>query len=221
MGSTAPGMSMETAIRNGQIVNSLQSAMRDGASGLRDFPALLKRIIRERMWSLVYVESIKACVEFKTFSEFVSAGPPEGLGADVRTLKHLCRDDTEALDLLDVATQTPNGGDRRSEQAAISFDNVKTEAPTGNSRDAALRRLRKDRPDLHALVISGEMSANSAMVEAGFRKRLTVEETLRKTFAKIDADQQFSHLRTLIEQATPEARAALRVWLSECEDETP
>ena len=34
-----------------------------------------------------------------------------------------------------------------------------------------MRRLRKDRPDVHQRVLAGEMSANAAMVEAGFRKR--------------------------------------------------
>ncbi len=87
--------------------------------------------------------------------DVVDGGPPEGLGAGIRTLKHLCRDDAEALDLLDRMTQTPHGGDHKSDQASIKFDNVQvdTPAPTGNSKDAALRRLRKDRPDLHAKTV--------------------------------------------------------------------
>jgi hypothetical protein len=43
--------------------------------------------------------------------------------------------------------------------------------PWGNSAAAALRRLDKDRPDLHKRVLAGEMSANAAMVEASFRKK--------------------------------------------------
>jgi len=46
------------------------------------------------------------------------------------------------------------------------------EKPDGNSRDAALRRLRKDRSDLHEQVIAGEMTPHGAMVDAGFRKRM-------------------------------------------------
>jgi hypothetical protein len=50
----------------------------------------------------------------------------------------------------------------------------------GNASAAALRRLRKDRPDLHAEVMAGEQSANAAAIEAGFRPKtatvpLTVE----------------------------------------------
>jgi len=43
--------------------------------------------------------------------------------------------------------------------------------PSGNSQESALRRLRKDRPDLHELVLNGERSAHAAAIEAGFRKR--------------------------------------------------
>ena len=43
-------------------------------------------------------------------------------------------------------------------------------APQGTSADAGRRRLRKDRPDLHERVLSGELSVHAAMVEAGFRK---------------------------------------------------
>ena len=43
--------------------------------------------------------------------------------------------------------------------------------PTGTSRAYALRRLREQRPDVHARVLAGEISPHAGMVEAGFRKR--------------------------------------------------
>jgi hypothetical protein len=45
-----------------------------------------------------------------------------------------------------------------------------SERPSGNSRAAFLRRLRKDRPDIHARVLAGEISAHAGMIEAGFRR---------------------------------------------------
>jgi hypothetical protein len=42
--------------------------------------------------------------------------------------------------------------------------------PVGTTRKQALRRLEKDRPDIHARVMAGEITANAGMVEAGFRK---------------------------------------------------
>jgi hypothetical protein len=41
----------------------------------------------------------------------------------------------------------------------------------GTSRQYAIRKLRNDAPELHARVLAGEISANRAMVEAGFRRR--------------------------------------------------
>ena len=58
-------------------------------------------------------------------------------------------------------------------RAAIP-DNVHSPSgprPSGNSREAALRRLAKDRPDLLAEVEAGRLSAHGAMVKAGFRPR--------------------------------------------------
>jgi hypothetical protein len=49
---------------------------------------------------------------------------------------------------------------------------LKHQRPTGTSQSAALRRLRKDRPDLLELVLNGDMSAHGAMVKAGFRPKL-------------------------------------------------
>ncbi len=73
------------------------------------------------------------------------------------------------LDLIDQARQRKHGGDHMSK-----FDNVQLaieQAPTGNRTDAALRRLRKDRPDLPQRVINKELSAHAAMIEAGYYKQ--------------------------------------------------
>ena len=53
----------------------------------------------------------------------------------------------------------------------IGCDVRTSERPSGNSRLAFLWRLRKDRPDIHARVLAGELSLYAGMVEAGFRKR--------------------------------------------------
>jgi hypothetical protein len=48
--------------------------------------------------------------------------------------------------------------------------NINSSRPTGGSKAYALRRLRKDRPDIHARVLAGEISAHAGMIEAGFRR---------------------------------------------------
>lgn len=54
-----------------------------------------------------------------------------------------------------------------------SCDNVTaiSSGDRGNAPAYALRRLKRDRPDLAARVLAGEMSAHAAAVEAGFRNR--------------------------------------------------
>jgi len=84
------------------------------------------------------------------------------------------------LNLIDQVTQGKPGapeGNQNARGEKTPLDNIQgCPAPTGTSRDAALRRLRKDRPDLHAKVISGEKTAHRAMVEAGFRQEPTPME---------------------------------------------
>jgi hypothetical protein len=42
--------------------------------------------------------------------------------------------------------------------------------PQGNSRACILRRLRRDYPQLHALVLDGTLSPHRAAIQAGFRR---------------------------------------------------
>jgi hypothetical protein len=81
-------------------------------------------------------------------------------------LKNICRDDIEALDIVDQAVQKPDGKPSKTGNIVTSLGR-----PEGNSRDKALRRLREHRPDLHAQVVASELSAHAAMIEAGFRPR--------------------------------------------------
>ncbi len=67
------------------------------------------------------------------------------------------------------------GKQGRSTNTEKDYNVILSSKPVGNERSYALRRLRKDRPDLHKKVIVFEMSPHAAMVEAGFRpKTITV-----------------------------------------------
>ena len=159
--------------KNANLVEALGSSLRSGDHGLKAVPGLVKRVLAEDAWRS-FVTQRGELVEYEQFEEFVATPPLKGLGATLDLVRTLVRDDPVALDLFDQATRTPNGGDRRSE-AAISLYNIQSDpdvtAPSGTSREAGLRRLRKDRPDLHADVLAGRLSTHSAMVKAGFRKR--------------------------------------------------
>jgi hypothetical protein len=79
---------------------------------------------------------------------------------------------TEPISLQVVQFLARHGGDRRSERAKADQGGQSTLKPAQkNTKAHWLARLRRDRPDLAEKVIAGELSANAAAIEAGFRKK--------------------------------------------------
>jgi phage-related baseplate assembly protein len=152
----------------------LGGALRDGAHGLSSVPSLLRQVLEEESWR-EFVTQRGERISHARFAEFVTTPPLAGLGATVKLVKKVVdaiEDDAERAtvqDLLDRALQDRPGGDRRSDQA-INRNNVPP-GPAGNTRDQALRRLRKDAPELHSEVLAGRLSAHGAMVKAGYRPK--------------------------------------------------
>jgi hypothetical protein len=147
----------------GEVIATFARAIFHGSHNLENIPGLLKRIIREDLWQ-EYPQGGEI-VRFNRFQDFLV----KGVDVQPQTLKNLCRDDPEALDLLDqVLTHQGYRSDLH--------DNVmEVKVEQGNTEAYALRRLRKARPDLHEKVINGKLSLNAAMVEAGFRpKTITI-----------------------------------------------
>ncbi len=172
---------------SGIIINGLLIAMHDGEAGLSLVPAIIKRVIEENMWQHFVVESTREDVTHLRFIDFITAKPLRGLGTDKKMLQHICADDIEVVNLIDIAVQNKVGANQYSE----GVDNVhKQNRPTGNDRQRALRKLRTDAPKLHAEVLAGKLSPHAAMVQAGFRpKTFTVvhetkacAETLKRNF---------------------------------------
>lgn len=196
------------------MVASLQSCLRDGSHGLSLIPKLLTRIIRDELWREFYCEPVQEVVRHESFEAYVTDELPTGLGTTVRFLLHVCRDDSEAEDAIDKATKNDPGppeGNHNAAKDKTTLDNIQdSKAPTGTSRQAAIRRLRKDRPDLHAEVIAGNLSAHAAMVSAGFRKKPTPDDQCVKAFLRADrrevlrrlhaemTDEDISYLRSLL-----------------------
>ncbi len=186
---------MKPQIHNGQLVAGLMEAMLDGERSLSSIPKLVKKIISERMWEDFYIDRTKQHVNPKSFMEFVSAQPMEGLGIDLELLERICRDDEDAMKLIHKVTIGSHGGDRKSKNIKIDNVNLAT-PPNGNARQHALRKLRKDRPDLHAQVLAKKLSPHAAMIEAGYRvKSMTIPadptraaQYLKRRFTKTEFD---------------------------------
>lgn len=169
-------MSANQGLVNYRVIASMRLALRDGKTGLEGVPALVKRVIREDMWREFAVAETGQVVHYDRFADFAKTEPLEGLGADVDTLKRLCHEDMEALDLIDQVTvgrqgQRTNLADKATE-AQLHNNIMKSEHEIqGTSRQYALRKLRKDAPELHAKVLAGEVSPHQAMIDAGFRRK--------------------------------------------------
>ncbi len=77
--------------------------------------------------------------------------------------QHIAADDTEVLDLIDRVVQGKHAGNGSNQYASANVDNVHISTrPTGNDRQRALRKLRKDSPTLHAEVLAGKLSPHAA-----------------------------------------------------------
>lgn len=182
-------------------VAALEAAIRYGGSGLADVPDLVVEVIDGKLWR--QFRSPKGDEDNPTFEAFVAAPNPGGLGATVEMLKALCHRRRDVLDKIDSAVQGEHGGDRRSED--FNVDNIHVERPSGTSESVAVRRLRKQRPDLHAKYLTGELTAHAAAIQAGFRP---------KTFTVRD-DDPAAIARTLRRQLKPDVLAAVTQLLSE------
>lgn len=180
-----------------RVVTSLRKAVAhvdamSGGYGLDSVPGLLKQVVDEDIWRERIVERTGEVARFSTFEEFVTTPPLEGLGTSMKVLRDLCRQRPEALDALDRATQRPSSRPPRTD------NNINTSRPVGTAVAQALRRLRKDRPDLHARVLAGELTAHAAMLEAGFRRKTITVPTDIEGLA-----------RALQRHLSPEQRAEL------------
>lgn len=174
---------------NAVLVQALGSGIRSTGNGLTDLPLLLRRVMEEEAWR-AFVTPRGELVEHERFIDFITTPPTAGLGTNAELMKKIVADDPVAADLLDQALAG------RSGERTDLVDNMhEVMRPSGTSKEAGLRRLRKDRPDLHAEVLAGRLSTHSAMVKAGFRQRkisipvTTAEDAAKAIRRNMDPDQ--------------------------------
>ncbi len=169
-------MDDEILVQHTRAKLALEAAIALGDGGLEKVPEHILFMLENESWKDYTIAG--ELVHNSSFEEFVTKKRPYGLGQTMERIRHLCRLDERAmtvLDAIDSSTQRYRGAQHNNKNAAqnkTNVDNVNIRSrPDGNSVAVALRRLRKDRPDLHKRVLNGELSTHAAMVEAGFRKR--------------------------------------------------
>jgi hypothetical protein len=170
------------------VVQSLWTAVNEGGGWLDSLPQIVTAVIETEAWR--ERQDGKNVYRHKSFREFIEADPRSGCGWQVDKVRALLRDDQTALTLYEQAIVGKHGGDRKSEKARIKTDNISLDPQHGTSRAGTLRRLAKDYPELHSRVVAGDLSANAAAIEAGFRKPPKPFETIRKLLPKLTPEER-------------------------------
>lgn len=201
---------MNIPVRNGQVVDALYRSIRNGRA-IDNIPGLVKQVIQDEMWKSLLVKETGEIVEFPSFCEFVKTAPPEGLGASLDTVKKLCRDDNEAMALIDEATKREPGNPTGANQYNGNVSNINNsteERPVGTTKQAGLRRLRKLESEgnqqaakLRRRVLSNELSVNAALIELKLRaKTITLPLDPKKAAATIKRHFSTDDIEALVEE---------------------
>jgi hypothetical protein len=203
------------------VVATTQKALRYGGSSMRNIPGLVKRIINEDLWK-EYLLPTGEITHFATFTAFITS--VWGLDTTLATLLNICEEDTVACDLLDQVTTQRRGAKGGNQHAAkdprphealfphddaieTNSDNVticsSNEPERGNSRQYALRKLRRDAPAIHARVLAGELSPHKGMIEAGFRRAPTPLDYLHRYWRQVPPEDRRRFLREKLKEEEP------------------
>ncbi len=152
-----------------------------------EFLEMLASVVEQRVWEKLGI----------SFVDLIEKGYPTGIGssrAEIETMIRLHHKHEAGSPKLrkrmDAMRETvgrllreevPELAEHRrptKEEQARKRDNTNLKG-RGTSAAYILARLKRDRPDLAEKVVSGEMSANAAAIEAGFRKKtFTVPEDI-------------------------------------------
>ena len=181
-------------ITGGQIVDTLTRYSYGIDQRFDLFASYLVEAIELRVWEAGWMDELSGVQYAESFKQFIELEPPKGIGYSLTKMYAILKgpsgidkDARAALDLMiaechregiDVAAQCAiderqelsvaggHGGDR-----PVQADNVRLVFnPHGNSAAHTLKRLKRDNPELAERVVNGELSANAAAIEAGFRK---------------------------------------------------
>ena len=173
-------------IERGQLCQSTITSLYGATSGLRQFPALLRKVIKEKAWERRTVHG--KLIELSSLRELITSKPVVGWGEDPSKVEAVIRDDPEALAAFREAMK--HQGERPN--LCNNVTEVETEAITGNSRAYSIARVQREcDTETVAAVMSGEMSPNAALVRAGVREN-------RQVYIPRDPSKAVEKLRTQV-----------------------
>jgi hypothetical protein len=149
-------------------VDHLNQVMMDGGEKAFEIvPTILSKVIRNRLWA---ERTDKNGTPFRSFEAFAACPRWRGLESSIDDLLAYCRKREDVQKLIKSEVDPPRECRRPTKEESISkCDNI-TLTDRGTSSTYALKRLKRDAPELFAEVVEGRLSANKAAIRAGFRK---------------------------------------------------
>ena len=152
-------------IERAQLCQTTIESLYEATGGLKQFPALLKKVIATKAWERRNVHG--KVVELGSLRELITAKPVSGWGEDPSKVEAVIRDDPQALASFREAMKHQGKADD------FSY-NVREES-SGNSRAYSISRVQREcDAETVAAVMAGAMSANAALVKAGVRENRQV-----------------------------------------------
>lgn len=178
-------------IRNTQLCDSLNASLREGTLGIQSSCDLLKAIIRERSWEERKIRTGEV-IKLRSFRELLTLPPLEGFGEKVEDVERLIGTDAELVTQFREALKEKTGP--KTEENCCNNITATQAQKTGTSRSYTLSRLAKESPELFERVKNGELSANAAAIQAGWRKKPSGLDLLRSAWKKASQSERETFL---------------------------
>lgn len=178
-------------IERGQLCQATIESLYEATGGLRQFPSLLKKIIRSEAWRRRV--SRGKVIELGSLRELITEKPLSGWGEDPDKIAAVIKDDAEALAMFRKAMKC------QGKRTDLRSNPTEVEVKQDRGKAYTLSRLEREAPQLFQDVCDGKLSANAAAIQAGIRKPPPSHaEKCVASFRK--TDKRLETLRTIVNE---------------------
>lgn len=146
------------------LIQSLQQAIGHGGDQVFDIvPLVLRDVLEHRLWA---DRRDRNGQPFRSFEAFATHILWQGLESSIADLLLYCRKHPKVAELIrrEVGAVAEHGTNQHTEGGSV------TTSSDDRGATYALRRLKRDHPELAEKVVAGKLSAHAAAIEAGFRR---------------------------------------------------
>jgi hypothetical protein len=183
------------------IVREVISSTSNGADVMSALPGLVRQLLDEEAWREFATPDGRR-VRHQTFTAFVAANPPAGIGGKATQLLALCGTDdklharVERLLKEEIKPEREHRGSTATERY-IRDDTTISNVAQSNGAGYVVARLKRDDPALAERVVNGEVSAYAAARSKGWKPPRIQVTTPERTAAHLRKYLKPDQLREL------------------------